>query len=169
MTWHERVRETGSSTTFVSDCAMCVVDGCPDRTTYFNSWGRNEKDHDRDLRQYGPPDHFTMTNPDCGCDECIAWGSRFYQIHDCRDKRCVSHVVFNRDKADYSGPIGKYNDGDGIPQQEYALHYTYWLNIPDLIHNIKENDFAANRDAMFDKLSKKWPHVDIISVEEVRS
>jgi len=65
-------------------------------------------------------------------------------------------------------PVGRYDDGQkGPPQREYALHYTYWLNMPDMVHEVRESDFAPNGDAMYDKLSKRWPNINIISIDRV--
>lgn len=169
MSWYESIRDTGSDSEYHEHCYRCSTYGCPDRKDLNSSWFSDNVDKDRRLRAGGPPEEFTLDNPACGCDSCVRWATRFRRINDCRNARQKPQLISrNGASAGGGGTISRYNDYEnGTPQREYALHYTYYLNMPNIVHDVKEHDFASNGDEMHDKLSRKWPNINIISINQV--
>jgi len=176
MSWKDMVRNNRSPTGYITDCGYCSIFGCPDRLFLCGSWISTDNQYNTLMLDKGPPKHFTMDNPDCSCNECMDWATYFNGINKCRSRRGCDVLI---------SYYGTYDDilNATVPKKsshrtvcpadpnvhEYALHYTYWLNIPSMIHEIHENDHAPSRDSMYNKLSKKWPNINIISIDQVHA
>jgi len=175
MGWRDNVQDFDSNSGYYADCYSCSALGCPDRKDNYSGWDSSDIQYNYDMANTGPPDHFTMDNPDCGCRDCQRWATYFIEINTCRDRRSINrlvsyHGVAGREPAGV--PVGRYEDSMvavGPRLREYALHYTYYLNMPDMVHTVMENDFARDKHEMHNKLSKKWPNINIISIERVRN
>jgi len=175
MGWYESVRDQSSPSGYSADCENCSAKACVDRDYSYYNWCNSDRNMHKILIENGPPKHFTMDNPDCACHDCLQWATYFSETNTCRQRRGVSELVSYYGvigKRPSAAPVGRYEDSvaaAGPKLREYALHYTYWLNMPNMVHTVKESGFARDRDDMYNTLSKKWPNINIISIDRIRN